>query len=486
MADAQLTPSSNDVLSSAVASASSAELGIAKREREEEGKLDVDAAQAKQQIGGIEQQRDDSVARLESQRAGFVQPAPFKPIPPPTPQPTDPKQIWGSAAMFVAAFGGLLTRQPLATAMNAAAGVLKAYQAGDAAAANQAFKTWQAANDNALNASNAEQKAYEQAVAGIDRQENVLERESADKIRAVVAGFTATASAYHNDTALMVAQSNDPAKIVGFVSDLARQNQALETNAAKIVQEHDYMQARAALVATPKFQALVKSDPLKAYKQLQALQPQSLRPLTEEQTDQQETVIYKELDKSTPNTIGSHYFAVVSSLPALLALKHTDAVRDGGTSQTIDVDLFTQLFNGGRAMRGFQIQYLTNNASLLDRAEGNLRLLQSGGHLSGAQINDMIEASKLYAKAIDQVYGAAVRRGQARAMREGLDPENVVPSEYDPNFVNNTLASDAPAGAARPTPKAIDALRAHANDPTYRQSFDKHFGPGAAEKVLGQ
>jgi hypothetical protein len=94
----------------------------------------------------------------------------------------------------------------------------------------------------------------------------------------------------------------------------------------------------------------------------------------------------------------------------------------------------------------------------------------------------MIAASELYARAIDQVYGAAVRRGQARAMREGLDPTNVVPDEYDPNFVTNTLASDRPGGGGPPA-GAVAYLKEH---PETREQFDRKYGQGAAQKVFGQ
>jgi hypothetical protein len=75
---------------------------------------------------------------------------PPKLTPPPQPKSTQPIEEWGSSAMWIAALGGLLTRQPLTNSLNAAAGVMNAFRSMDSAAAQQAYDTWKVESDNAL------------------------------------------------------------------------------------------------------------------------------------------------------------------------------------------------------------------------------------------------------------------------------------------------------------------------------------------------
>ena len=84
--------------------------------------------------------------------------------PPPTPPPFNPIHAWASNAMVFAAIGSLLTRSPLTTAMNAAADVVNAYKSNNAAAAKQAFDTWQTQTANALKLHEFELKQYTDAI----------------------------------------------------------------------------------------------------------------------------------------------------------------------------------------------------------------------------------------------------------------------------------------------------------------------------------
>jgi len=67
---------------------------------------------------------------------------------PPPPVQTNPAQAWGSAAMMVAALGGLMTRNHATNAMNAAAGVMNAFHQGDLEQSQQEFQRWQVSNEN--------------------------------------------------------------------------------------------------------------------------------------------------------------------------------------------------------------------------------------------------------------------------------------------------------------------------------------------------
>lgn len=108
--------------------------------------------------------------RLHSaqQRSDALQP-PVMVKPPPPPEVTDTPiaERWGSLAMMLAGFGGLLTRQPLTASLNAMSEVNHAYNEGDAAKAKLAFDTWKIHNDNAQRMNEFTNKAYEGALSKI-------------------------------------------------------------------------------------------------------------------------------------------------------------------------------------------------------------------------------------------------------------------------------------------------------------------------------
>lgn len=84
------------------------------------------------------------------------------------PPKTQPLEAFGSAAGVLAALGGLLTRQPLTTSLNAASKVLDAYQRKDAAAAQAAFDEWKINTDHAIKLSDFQLNAYKAALSKVD------------------------------------------------------------------------------------------------------------------------------------------------------------------------------------------------------------------------------------------------------------------------------------------------------------------------------
>jgi hypothetical protein len=126
--------------------------------------------------------------------------------PSPVPKQTDPTHIWGSAAMMLAIVGSLMTRQPLVTAMNAAAGVMNAYKKNDKEAADQAFQTWKVATDNAIKLNNYQVDAYKAALGDVERREKTATEASKAEQDEAVAQFTAQARAFGDETAVQVAQ----------------------------------------------------------------------------------------------------------------------------------------------------------------------------------------------------------------------------------------------------------------------------------------
>ena len=91
--------------------------------------------------------RDALMAKAKEPGGGLTPP---QLQPPPQQAQTNPLQIWGSSAMWIAALGGLLTRRPLINSLNASAAVLNAYKQHDKEATDAAFDTWKVENENAL------------------------------------------------------------------------------------------------------------------------------------------------------------------------------------------------------------------------------------------------------------------------------------------------------------------------------------------------
>jgi hypothetical protein len=98
-------------------------------------------------------------------RSDAMQPPVMQQAPkPPETQNTPIAERWGSIAMMLAGFGGLLTRQPLTASLNAMAAVNHAYNEGDAATAKSAFDTWKVENENAIKMNEFQVRAYDAAI----------------------------------------------------------------------------------------------------------------------------------------------------------------------------------------------------------------------------------------------------------------------------------------------------------------------------------
>ena len=111
---------------------------------------------------------DKKVADISAKEGAMKMPE-LKEVPQATAPQTDPAKIWGSSAMLFAALGGLMTRRPLVTAMNAATKVFQAYKQNDIEAAKTAFDSWKIANENAMKIADFQQKQYKEALDGYEK-----------------------------------------------------------------------------------------------------------------------------------------------------------------------------------------------------------------------------------------------------------------------------------------------------------------------------
>lgn len=136
-------------------------------------------------IGNIKDPTERAILKDETSRENKVQEftekkiaekdaieSPRPPVLEKSPDPrdyvTDPMQTFGSAAMFLAAFGGLLTKKPLETALNSGAAVMNAANNRDAASFNKAFNKWKIDSDNAWKMADWNQQKYKDAIGKSD------------------------------------------------------------------------------------------------------------------------------------------------------------------------------------------------------------------------------------------------------------------------------------------------------------------------------
>lgn len=146
------------------------------------------------QFGGLQAKTDENIkaeksaaasaqsdiAKSEAEKATLLESArqpggglsPPKLAPPPQKKATQPIEMWGSAAMWAAALGGLLTRRPLINSLNAAGAVMNAFRQQDSEAAKTAFETWKVENDNAIKMFEFANNSLKEELSAIHESEN--------------------------------------------------------------------------------------------------------------------------------------------------------------------------------------------------------------------------------------------------------------------------------------------------------------------------
>jgi len=219
---------------------------LALKEKLAQGPVDT-----KTQLDQIESDRQSTVSRLEAEREE-LKPPQLESVPAPTPKATDPMHVWGSAAITLALLGSLMTRQPLMTAMNAAAGVLNAYRQNDQRAANAAFQTWKISSENAMKLYDYQTKVYEKILGDIDRREHEADTQASHQETAAIAELRANAASFNDPLMADVKSYADYQRLA-----LARQNFALRFEEAgeKLEEKHAANQALAELRSSPEYQS---------------------------------------------------------------------------------------------------------------------------------------------------------------------------------------------------------------------------------------
>ena len=196
-----------------------------------------DAPPDKPDNSGVENAVGDHKRRLEQLagrmemddvRAASLQPPSVQPAPKqPEVQDTPPAERWGSAAMFLAGLGSLLTRAPLTTALNSMADVNHAFNERDAAKAKTAYDAWKIQSENAIKLSEFQNKAYENALKRIDTDR-----------KGAVSEAQILARSFKDDVVTQLFESGQTDAALGVLGARPRQTQTMAEHAEKVNDQH--------------------------------------------------------------------------------------------------------------------------------------------------------------------------------------------------------------------------------------------------------
>lgn len=190
---------------------------------------------------------DDTEGKLDAinKETGALQPPQMgKEPPPPEKKMSNPLEGWGGAAMVFAAIGSLMTRQPLATAMNAAAGAIQAVKKGDDEAYNQAYEQWKVASDNVIKQQNFQVQAYNAALKKIDTDQ-----------KGALAEFSAYAKAFGDEATFQRVQQEGRDGAIRAAAAQESATTSFYKNYGAVVEAKNLQAAMKA----PEFQAKLKA-----------------------------------------------------------------------------------------------------------------------------------------------------------------------------------------------------------------------------------
>ena len=207
----------------------------------------------KTKLDTIGSQRDAALSDLDKRQAADPQ-AQLKPpelAPMPQPKSTSPIHQWGSVAMTAALIGSLMTRQPLTTALNAAAGVMTAFRKNDQAAADSEFQKWKIANENYVKLYDYQSKVYERVIGDYLKQHEDILRQSDAEQRDVLAEFKSYAASFMDQNAM---EKGSLHEVIQLLLGRERAHEQYLLHEQKLDETVQFEKAKAEMHNTPAYQ----------------------------------------------------------------------------------------------------------------------------------------------------------------------------------------------------------------------------------------
>jgi len=164
-----------------------------------------------------------------------------------------------------------------------------------------------------------------------------------------------------------------------------------------------------------------------------------------------------------------------------------NTIRASADQKTSQGDLalvvaFTKILDPGSVAREGEVRLTQSAASLMENTRAILPRLEKGQTLlDDATRRKYVQAAEEMFGKYNQAYKVLEGKYAGLAQRQGLDPKNIIIGAFnDPNDLNKP-----PSAPGAAPPQAIDMLRSDPSPEAMRE-FDEMFGPGAAQKALGQ
>lgn len=421
-------------------------------------------------VGPAREQREKVGAQLEQSekdldtsteglhKAAENKPPEFDPVPPPEPTETDPKKIWGGAAMLLAAVGSAFTRRPMVTAMNAAANVINGYRQNDMEKTDLAFQSWKAANENAIKAHQFQIDQYKEA---LDIAKEDVTAGSA-KMRALAAQFgdsymleASQTRSYQEMLDKYNAETEQLEKLKGSGNDLDYKH---------LLDQENFRSLKALTESKP----YKNASPEQQHQMIMDFQSKAKKSdaaaMTEDITEPDPNA--NDILNATGIPIGAFYYLTgqAKNLPRDAASRKAAVNAAEEFAKTRDIDLATlpsqyeaynkvlqfniQRNNQTKVMEGEILGTLDNLKPMADQvSKGTIRLADVANLLAGKEVNDpnVVQYSLFLMQLRDELagYSSALRGnvGQSGLQRSGTDEDRRVASAVIYNGMNSKAAN---------------------------------------------
>lgn len=422
-------------------------------------------------VGEIEKAGREQDKAFDAEE-GKLHPPHLETPPPPNVPQTNPQQVWASQAMAFAAIASAFTRTPLTTAFNAAAQAIQGFHQGDVDAVNQATKTWEIASRNAIETANFQQKAYDEAMAGIERRRTSSIRERAADLADVKAQMTALASSFRDDVMMATLEANDWYKVNQIMDARKFHADALAANMPKIIKGKEEWAAIQSLDKDPSYIAASPGEKIKRKLEV-------IRQFDGAGADKARQIMVGKFDASIP---GKAYQAAKVASDDIDAAANAPDILTNPVSQIALIDKI--IFAATGSVRPGMAQYakLLSSQNVRDVVDMTAHRIQYHPVLGPNQIHNIVNLAH------------DLRQGTAKAYADYLNAPDNHDLALNLNMVDESgrlLAESGTGGGGnhQPTPGDIDILKGakgKKEEGAYKQFFDRRYGQGAAERILGE